>query len=162
VYTSADGTVYDGEFVSGRMEGYGILKPSKGPRYEGYFANNLYAGQGQLSWPNGPRYEGRFDNGKAVGEGVMIAANGTHTTFFNGAPAQQRQAPTVQAAPAPPNTDSDTFTLLAFLAPVAGGVAQARSAPGTLPPLPPPAPLRDKSEYACSPNGFGGFNCKEK
>jgi hypothetical protein len=74
VFTSADGTVYTGDFVDGLRSGKGVTVFPDGKRYEGEFESNYWNGKGVLTWPNGDRYEGDFLRGSQTGKGVLITA----------------------------------------------------------------------------------------
>jgi radial spoke head protein 1 len=53
--------VYEGQFVNGRKQGYGIYKYNNGLRYEGEYKNNVRQGNGKILNPNNNiAYEGHF------------------------------------------------------------------------------------------------------
>lgn len=105
IYTFANGTVYEGELVNGKISGIGILTNSvgkyygevkesastyaflpqngigmsafsNGTEYYGNYQNGLYHGIGILSLANGDKYEGEFSFGKYYQKGVLTYANG--------------------------------------------------------------------------------------
>lgn len=96
----SDGTVYDGEFKQGRLDGPGVLKRVDGEvrtgtfvdgqlegkgsvveatqtRYEGELRAGNYQGQGRMEFANGTRYEGSFVAGKFQGKGKLSYSDGS-------------------------------------------------------------------------------------
>ncbi|CAI2375817.1 unnamed protein product [Moneuplotes crassus] len=71
-----DGDVYFGEFVNGKMEGYGEYFTSDGKHYEGEFVRNVYEGEGTEEWDDGTVYKGGWKAGKKHGNGKLDLANG--------------------------------------------------------------------------------------
>lgn len=49
-----------GQWVKGKVNGYGSHLTKKGQKYEGYFVNFLKHGQGKELFPNGDYFEGTF------------------------------------------------------------------------------------------------------
>jgi len=70
-------SVYVGEFVNGRFDGYGKLTFTYGDTYEGYFKDGRMNGIGKLTWKKeGDYYEGNFINGVRSGKGKIIRSFG--------------------------------------------------------------------------------------
>jgi hypothetical protein len=59
-----------GQWVKGKVHGYGCHLTKKGQKYEGYFDNFLKHGQGKEYFPNGDYFEGTFHYGKPTGTGI--------------------------------------------------------------------------------------------
>jgi len=76
VATWPDGSIYDGEAVAGRMQGFGLLTTASGDRFRGQWENGRLNGHGLAVWTNGDRYEGGWREGKAEGRGIQIWADG--------------------------------------------------------------------------------------
>lgn len=63
---------YEGQFVSGRYDGYGLLKvKTTGCSYMGEFANGLIEGKGQYTYANKDIFNGWFIKGSRQGKGVI-------------------------------------------------------------------------------------------
>jgi hypothetical protein len=69
VYTTADGDVYVGEYVSGMRHGQGVYTRKDGSRYEGQFRDGLPNGPGVYVYENGDIYSGTFRNDEFDGHG---------------------------------------------------------------------------------------------
>ncbi len=62
---------YEGDFVNGVIEGYGIkTNINTGETYEGEFKNNLRCGRGKYT-NKGMKYDGDFEDDKFTGQGVL-------------------------------------------------------------------------------------------
>jgi len=48
-----NGDVYEGEFLDGRMHGYGNYRFSDGSKYEGEYQRGERHGRGKMTWPDG-------------------------------------------------------------------------------------------------------------
>ncbi|XP_055595191.1 alsin homolog [Uranotaenia lowii] len=100
------GTIYEGDFIQGKYEGYGKLKSiswhtSHYFKYRGYFRGDKYNGFGALTTSsyqyngdfvndakegfgvvddtlNGIKYIGMFTNDRKHGSGILITTNGTY------------------------------------------------------------------------------------
>lgn len=70
------GSVYEGEFVNGKIQGIGKMS-GKGYDYEGNFLNGRYSGHGKLSHSTGHIYEGDFVDGLAEGVCKRIWPDGS-------------------------------------------------------------------------------------
>ena len=66
---------YDGEWTSGKMNGYGSYIYSDGNRYDGYFKENRPDGKGTSQYGEG-FYEGSWSKGKHSGEGKTVSTGG--------------------------------------------------------------------------------------
>ena len=77
---------YKGDFINGKIDGYGILinEYSKS-EYKGDFKNNVFHGKGIFQWgPNGIiRYEGEYKFGEKNGNGIYIKPNFKYSGFWN-------------------------------------------------------------------------------
>ena len=84
-FTYDDGSIYEGEFVDGKVHGQGTYTWSDGTMYEGAFESGLPHGEGRLTWPSGAMYEGPFQAGEKAGTGTMTWPSGvTYTGDFVG------------------------------------------------------------------------------
>jgi hypothetical protein len=73
----SNGLRYEGEWATGKRNGYGIGYWRDGDRYSGAYRNDTKNGYGVYrSAGSGIRYEGDFANGNYNGYGVKWAANG--------------------------------------------------------------------------------------
>ncbi|OMJ70275.1 hypothetical protein SteCoe_31786 [Stentor coeruleus] len=71
-----NGDIYEGLFVMGVRDGYGVYKYASGQVYEGDFKENLKHGIGRMSYGKKGSYHGYFESGKRHGEGVFMYTNG--------------------------------------------------------------------------------------
>ena len=71
-----DGSTYEGDAASGRMQGSGTLTTAAGDRFDGQFVSGKLNGRGSAIWANGDRYDGEWRDGKATGRGVQVWADG--------------------------------------------------------------------------------------
>ncbi|MGY6650482.1 hypothetical protein [Wenyingzhuangia sp. IMCC45574] len=71
-----DGSIQEGVFVNGRLNGEGIIIIKNGDRYEGSFINGLYHGHGVLKYRDGAKYIGEFSKGLRDGNGVFYQKDG--------------------------------------------------------------------------------------
>jgi hypothetical protein len=71
------GWSYDGEAVSGRFQGVGILTTDAADRFEGQWADGKLSGFGVLLRANGERYAGDWKDDKPNGKGELRHADGT-------------------------------------------------------------------------------------
>ncbi|KAK6470791.1 MORN repeat-containing protein 5-like isoform X2 [Huso huso] len=69
------GSIYEGEYHNGRLEGSGVYTLQTGTRYEGEMKDGMYHGKGTLHFPLGNKYEGIWEKGIAV-EGKYTFADG--------------------------------------------------------------------------------------
>ena len=75
-----DGSVYDGELVAGKPEGYGERRYLNDDVYIGRFREGLPHGQGTYRYKSDPkltRYVGVWQNGKRNGYGSLYLADGS-------------------------------------------------------------------------------------
>lgn len=73
-------TVFEGEFLHGKMHGFGRLVRAYGDEYEGEFRDNLYHGKGVLISKEHygllvQRYEGQFEKGMKSGSGKLLMSS---------------------------------------------------------------------------------------
>ena len=83
-----DGTVYRGELIDGRPDGWGERTYEDGGRVEGWFVAGEPNGRATATWPNGRQYRGQFFHGRRDGYGAVRFEDGdTFTgTFRDGRP----------------------------------------------------------------------------
>ena len=76
---------YNGNFVKGQIDGFGILKNEKsGSEYKGNFKRNLFDGKGVFKWGNNDIiYDGEYKNGKKNGNGNYTNNNFKYSGYFN-------------------------------------------------------------------------------
>ena len=72
----SNGSVYEGEFLNGKMHGQGKYTWPSGDSYEGGFADGAFEGYGVYTHASGSRYEGAHHNDKRHGEGILYHASG--------------------------------------------------------------------------------------
>jgi len=70
------GSHYEGDFLNGKPDGYGVFKWKNGEIYEGEWKSGLKHGKGIWRGIKGESYEGDWKNGKAEGVGIHIWRNG--------------------------------------------------------------------------------------
>jgi hypothetical protein len=68
VYTSHDGTQYDGEWVRSRQNGRGVQLNPDGSAYDGEWLNGRAHGWGRFRSSNGEIFEGEWRNGEPLDE----------------------------------------------------------------------------------------------
>jgi len=80
------GWSYDGETISGRFNGAGILTTNTADRFEGVWTDGKMNGFGILRRPNGERYAGDWKDDRPNGKGELRRADGTKVsgTFVDG------------------------------------------------------------------------------
>lgn len=87
-YLETEEEIYEGEFKSGKKNGYGVLTNKKNKnKYEGSFLNDKKAGSGILyNEGTGYFYSGQWENGVQNGFGSLITKEGLSYTgeFKNG------------------------------------------------------------------------------
>jgi len=74
----SDGSYYEGNYVSGTLQGEVKYYFPDGTCYEGGFVNGEFNGKGVLSFSDSIYYEGDFVNGKFNGEGTYYYPDGSH------------------------------------------------------------------------------------
>ncbi|MBT4888105.1 MAG: hypothetical protein HON65_00940 [Rhodospirillales bacterium] len=67
---------YEGDFLDGKANGWGIRYFTNGNRYEGEYNDGKFHGKGTHYFADGGVYEGTFLNGKANGYGVRVSSSG--------------------------------------------------------------------------------------
>ncbi|KAK7282741.1 hypothetical protein RIF29_11761 [Crotalaria pallida] len=68
---------YEGEWVDGRYDGYGIESWSRGSRYRGQYRQGLRHGYGVYRFYTGDCYSGEWCNGQSHGVGVQTCSDGS-------------------------------------------------------------------------------------
>ena len=76
VFVRADGTIYEGTWLSGKKHGEGRQTYKDGSEYVGQFANGFEHGEGKKTYPDKSVYEGRFRFGRRDGPGVLTPLEG--------------------------------------------------------------------------------------
>jgi len=71
------GDRYEGEFKNGLQNGQGTFIFKDGSKYVGEFKEGVKHGQGTETWSDGDKYVGEFKNGKRNGQGTYTRPNGT-------------------------------------------------------------------------------------
>lgn len=71
-----DGKIYEGEWMQGKREGFGILYYPNGSKYIGYFGDNQCNGLGKQIHSGGEIYIGNWVQGQAEGIGKYINPEG--------------------------------------------------------------------------------------
>jgi hypothetical protein len=71
------GNYYEGEWIDGLGNGYGIFNSSSGFRYYGNFKNFTPNGYGVYKWESGATYSGDLVNGRPHGFGIMYNSDGS-------------------------------------------------------------------------------------
>jgi hypothetical protein len=79
-------SVYKGNFVDGKISGYGTRKFISGNEYRGEMINGIRNGRGKFTYANGDVYEGHYESGKRHGRGIYYFASGSvfEGTYKNG------------------------------------------------------------------------------
>ncbi|ESQ27355.1 hypothetical protein EUTSA_v10018575mg [Eutrema salsugineum] len=68
---------YEGDWINGRYDGYGIECWSKGSKYKGQYKQGLRHGYGVYWFYTGDSYSGEWFNGQSHGYGVQTCADGS-------------------------------------------------------------------------------------
>lgn len=68
---------YEGEWVDGKYDGYGIESWARGSRYKGQYRQGLRHGYGVYRFYTGDSYAGQWCNGQSHGVGVQTCADGS-------------------------------------------------------------------------------------
>ena len=74
--TFADGSVYQGSFLSDQRTGEGRLYVGGALKYEGGFKEGLFHGHGVLHFADGTVFRGRFADGQRHGAGSEVSSGG--------------------------------------------------------------------------------------
>ena len=69
-------SVYEGDIVNAKKEGYGTIKFEDGSFYKGHFLNDCYDGKGKFTYACGREYEGEYKKNLKHGKGVFTWENG--------------------------------------------------------------------------------------
>ncbi|MBO6919971.1 MAG: caspase family protein [Rhizobiaceae bacterium] len=77
---------YKGNFVNGKISGFGTRKFISGNIYRGEMINGIRNGRGKLTYANGDVYEGHYEDGERHGRGIYSFASGSvyEGTYKNG------------------------------------------------------------------------------
>ncbi|KAL8459525.1 hypothetical protein ACS0TY_036860 [Phlomoides rotata] len=68
---------YEGDWIDGRYDGYGIESWARGSRYKGQYRQGLRHGYGVYKFYTGDSYAGEWCNGQSHGIGVQTCADGS-------------------------------------------------------------------------------------
>ncbi|GAV84110.1 MORN domain-containing protein [Cephalotus follicularis] len=68
---------YEGDWIDGRYDGYGIESWAKGSRYRGQYKQGLRHGNGVYRFYTGDSYSGQWFNGQSHGVGVQTCSDGS-------------------------------------------------------------------------------------
>lgn len=82
----SNGDYYEGEFYKGKCNGSGVYNYFVNGRYEGDWIDGKYDGYGIESWARGSRYKGQYKHGLRHGYGVYMFYTGDSYAgvWFNG------------------------------------------------------------------------------
>lgn len=69
--------MYQGDWLEGMKDGWGVLVFDDGRKYEGMFKKNLFNGQGTLA-DNDTKYVGQFVDGECHGLGSLKTSSSTY------------------------------------------------------------------------------------
>ena len=75
-YQYKNGDKYIGDWMEGKMHGFGSLNFKNGDKYRGFYKNNKRDGKGVYNWSNGDSYVGSWKEGKESGLGTYTWSNG--------------------------------------------------------------------------------------
>ncbi|BAT89729.1 hypothetical protein VIGAN_06076400 [Vigna angularis var. angularis] len=76
VQVHSNGDVYEGEFQKGKCWGSGVYHYHMSGRYEGDWVDGKYDGYGVETWARGSRYRGQYKKGLRHGMGIYRFYNG--------------------------------------------------------------------------------------
>ena len=62
---AANGSVYTGDWIDGKMSGQGEFRYPQGDCYKGSFSDNQWDGEGAYTWANGDKFEGSYVIGES-------------------------------------------------------------------------------------------------
>ena len=113
--TFPDGTIWEGEFGTGKFWGQGKKIHPNGTTEEGHFSHDLLNGRGKITYPKGDIIDGFFKNDKLDGYGKIIHPDGTieEGLFENGSLVKRKPTPTYAAkTEIPPSSSKQTPPLL--------------------------------------------------
>lgn len=68
---------YEGDWIDGRYDGYGIESWARGSRYKGQYRQGLRHGYGVYRFYTGDSYAGEWCNGQSNGVGVQTCSDGS-------------------------------------------------------------------------------------
>ncbi|KAG6714769.1 MORN repeat-containing protein 1-like [Carya illinoinensis] len=68
---------YEGDWIDGRYDGYGIESWARGSRYKGQYRQGLRHGYGVYRFYTGDSYAGEWFNGQSHGVGVQTCSDGS-------------------------------------------------------------------------------------
>ena len=64
----SDGSIFEGNFDNGQINGEGVAIYPNGDRYEGFFKNGKREGSGKITYKSGVTYEGQWENNNRVSD----------------------------------------------------------------------------------------------
>lgn len=75
--SAAEGWVYNGHWLHGRMFGEGKVQWPNGIAYSGEWRDGIREGHGRLTWPDGSCYDGQFKSNCIQGHGRKVLPDGS-------------------------------------------------------------------------------------
>lgn len=75
-FEQATGSIFEGQWLHGRLYGEGMVTRSDGSTYSGEWVDGILDGRGRETWPDGSYYEGPFKKRCAQGKGLKVFADG--------------------------------------------------------------------------------------
>ena len=76
IFTSQDGSTYDGEWAADKRTGRGILRDDDGLLIDAVWRADKMEGRGSVKYPDGSVYTGTFKDNKKDGRGNYAYTNG--------------------------------------------------------------------------------------
>lgn len=76
IYRFRNGSIYEGEFLNGKMNGKGILRFKGGTYYNGNWKDGMKNGEGEIKYNDGVIYKGSWKDNKWNGKGTLYFADG--------------------------------------------------------------------------------------
>lgn len=76
----ADGSIYEGDFSDGQINGHGTITYPNGDTYTGEYENGKRCGTGIYDWNFGDQYNGDWNADKMDGEGTYTFSSGVRLT----------------------------------------------------------------------------------
>lgn len=70
-------SIYEGEYVNDKKDGYGVFRWASGNLYQGQFKDDERHGKGRMEWTDGSYYEGDWFRGIQHGYGKITFPDGS-------------------------------------------------------------------------------------